>query len=192
MPRKAKKADAPGKRAGRKKADGPLVQARVDEVLQLRLDGARRWDILQYVAEKEAEKGPPNHWTRGGGEPPMCQRQVGNYIAEADRIIAESREKGRKAMLARHIAQRRNLFAKAVLAGDNSTALAVLRDEAKLLDLYPAERKSHEHSGKGGGPIQCQHAATITADDIEAARRLVGVAGGDVFADGGQQPLGAR
>lgn len=35
------------------------------------------------------------------------------------------------------MAQRRNLFAKSVSAGDCRTALAVLDSEARLLDLYP-------------------------------------------------------
>ena len=37
----------------------------------------------------------------------------------------------------RHLAQRRNLYAKAVSAGDVRTALAVLDSEAKMLRLFP-------------------------------------------------------
>jgi hypothetical protein len=73
------------------------------------------------------------------------------YISRADKLIAESCRSSRKKLLRRHLAQRRNLFAKAILAGDYRTALAVARDEAELQGLYPA--KKTEVTGKGGSPI---------------------------------------
>ncbi len=133
--------------ARKKKAEAPLAAARVAEVLQLRLDGARRWDVLQFIAEKERE--PGSAWALNEGEAPMSERMAGYYIAAADADILRSVEKDKAKTLARHWAQRRNLYAKAVMAGDNATALAVLKDEAKLADLYPTEKQAHTHTHDG-------------------------------------------
>jgi hypothetical protein len=54
----------------------------------------------------------------------------------------------REKLLGRHLAQRRNLYAKAVLAGDLRAALAAADSEAKLLNLFPATRLEHEHKGE--------------------------------------------
>jgi hypothetical protein len=62
------------------------------------------------------------------------------YIGRADKLIAESCRTSRKKLLHRHLAQRRNLFAKAVSAGDYRTALAVAKDEAELQGLYPPKK----------------------------------------------------
>jgi hypothetical protein len=53
----------------------------------------------------------------------------------------------RDQLIRRHLAQRRNLYAKAVLAGDLRTALACVQDEAKLEGLYPSERKPDDGRG---------------------------------------------
>ena len=59
------------------------------------------------------------------------------HIAKADELQAVSCRASRKKLTRRHLAQRRNLYAKAVSQGDVRAALAVLDSEAKLLDLYP-------------------------------------------------------
>jgi len=56
-------------------------------------------------------------------------------LAKATAMIAESCRASRKKLLRRHLAQRRNLFAKAVALGDVRAALAVLADEALGRDL---------------------------------------------------------
>src|SRR5262249_18034132 len=57
----------------------------------------------------------------------------------------------RKQALRRHLAQRRNLYARALNKGDERTALAVLADLAELQGLYPP--KGVRVTGKAGGPI---------------------------------------
>lgn len=54
--------------------------------------------------------------------------------------------------------------------------------------LLPQEVKS-ELSGPEGGPIQHEFIDTLTPDDIFAARRLVGMAGGDLPPNGGPQSV---
>jgi hypothetical protein len=131
------------------KATKAQIQARVEEVLRIRLDGAEFWDVREYAREQEQQAGSP--WQLPPGGKPLSDGQLWRYIARADRMIAEGCRASRKKLLRRHLAQRRNLFAKAVSAGDYRTALAVARDEAELLGLYPA--KGVELTGQGGAPL---------------------------------------
>ena len=52
-------------------------------------------------------------------------------------LLVERRDTSRKKVLARHLAQRQALYARAVNAADYRTALAILADDAKLRGLYP-------------------------------------------------------
>lgn len=151
MAGKTKKARGPSK----KKADDTTVEARVTDVLRLKLDGAARHDVLQYVAEKEAlpeSPGEPNPWRLGPREKPMSVRQVDEYMARATAEIKRIAGEARADALDQHLAMRRARYAASCVAGDNATALRCLDSEARLLDLFPADK--HEHAGPGGGPIQ--------------------------------------
>jgi hypothetical protein len=117
------------------KATKTKILARAEEILRIRLDGAQFWDVREYVREKERE--PDTVWTLPDGAKPLSDPTLWRYIAKADKLIAESCRSSRKKLLRRHLAQRRNLYAKAVSQGDIKAALAVLRDEAELLALYP-------------------------------------------------------
>jgi hypothetical protein len=132
------------------KADKALVERRVTDLLRIRLDGAQLWDVCEYVREKEAE--PGSAWFVAEGASPLSQSQIGRYLQKADHLVFESHERSRKKLLRRHLAQRRNLYARAVRTGDVGTALRVLDSEAELLGLFP--EKKHQISGKDGGPVQ--------------------------------------
>lgn len=106
----------------RPKADTAEAARRVEEVLRIRLDGAQYHDVVQYAAEKG--------WN-------LKERQLREYIARADELLVERLEKKRKPVIARHIAQRQALFARAVNAADLRTALAILDSECKLRGLFP-------------------------------------------------------
>lgn len=110
------------------------IARRVEEVLRIRLDGAEFWDVREYAREKEAEEG--SAWHLAEGEKPLSDGQLRRYVSRVDRMIAESCRASRRKLLRRHLAQRRNLYAKAVAQGDIRVALSVLADEAKLLGLY--------------------------------------------------------
>jgi hypothetical protein len=114
------------------------MQARLDEILRIRLDGAEFWDMREYVREKETEAG--SAWELAPEQKPLSDGQLRRYLTRIDALIAESCRASRKRLLRRHFAQRRNLYAKAVSAGDYRTALAVLRDEAELSGLYPPKK----------------------------------------------------
>ena len=130
------------------------VQARVNDALRIRLDGAEFWDLREFVREKEKDDG--SAWHLGPGQNPLSDGQIRRYQQWADEVIEESGERSRRKLLRRHAAKRRNLYAKAVLTGDYRTALACLSDEAKLLGLYPAERAKYEHTGPKGRPIEAK------------------------------------
>jgi hypothetical protein len=125
------------KKPSKARATKAIKERRVEEVLRIRLDGAEFWDVLQYIAEKqEAGEGV---WAVPDGGKPIAERTVWWYIQRADQLLAETsrNEAGRKKLRRRHLAQRRNLYAKAVSQGDIRAALSCLDSEAKLLDLYP-------------------------------------------------------
>lgn len=147
------------------KATKAQIQARVEEVLAIRLDGAEFWDVREYAREKEAEEGSP--WQLAEGQKPLSDGQLRRYISRADRMVAESYRASRKKLLRRHLGWRRNLYAKAVSAGDYRAALAAARDEAELLSLYPAKRT--ELTGKDGGPLAAVIAPVEMTDDERAA-----------------------
>jgi len=110
------------------------MQLRTLEILRIRLDGAEIWDVREYVREKERE--PGSEWELPPDGNPLSDSRLWRYMARADKLLAASCRASRKKLFRRHLAQRRNLFAKAVSQGDVRAALAVLTDEAKLIGLY--------------------------------------------------------
>lgn len=112
----------PEKKPPKKKADNTTITQRIEEVLRIRLDGAQFHDIVQYGSEKG--------WN-------VSERQIRKYIARADELLVERLDKKRKPVIARHVAQRQALYARAVNAADLRTALAILDSECKLRGLFP-------------------------------------------------------
>jgi hypothetical protein len=108
-----------------KKSGAAEVTRRVEEVLRLRLDGAMYHDVMQYASEK-----------RWG----VSERQVATYLRRADDLLIERQETKRRRVIARRLAQRESLFARAVQAADYRTALAVLADMDRLQGHYLSDR----------------------------------------------------
>jgi hypothetical protein len=115
-----------------------LTDRRVGELLRIRLDGAEWWDVLEFVRAEEAKEG--SAFSPQGGKDPMSLSQIRRLTRKADVEIMQSGARNRKKLIRDHLAVRRNLYAKSVLAGDFRTALACKRDEAELLGLYPPKR----------------------------------------------------
>jgi hypothetical protein len=118
------------------KSDKTTLQKRIEEVLSLRLLGAEFVDVRQHASQA------------GWG---VSDRQLYRYIAEGDKVLARTLERDREKLFNRHVAQRRALYARAMAVSDYRTALAVLRDDAELHNLYPP--KGVAVAGEGGGPI---------------------------------------
>ena len=95
-------------------------------------------DVREYAREKQ--------WD-------VCDRQLRRYIDRADKLLTRQLEKDRDKLFARHIAQRRALYARALNAADYSVALRVLDSEAELLGLFP-EKTPNKNGQNNGPPIQ--------------------------------------
>lgn len=150
-----------------------IVEQRVLALVQLRLDGARGWDLCQFVAEKEQAGEHP--WTMGADNKPLCRRSIERYASKADDMIAEMCATVAKHSLSLHLARRESMYGKAMKAGDLQAALAILKDKAALEDLYPAKTTKSEVTGRGGGPMELQHSgklsheSELTASDVAFA-----------------------
>jgi hypothetical protein len=133
-----------------------VIRQRVEEILNLRLLGALPTDLRRHAEEAG--------WN-------VSDRQLQRYTATADKLMAEALAESRPGLKGYHFAARRALFARTVSVSDYRTALSVLKDEAELLDLYPA--KKSQVSGPDGGPIrqevQAHHEHSIADVDRMAA-----------------------
>lgn len=175
---KAKKAAKP--KATKAKATRATVVRRVEEILRIRLDGAEFWDVREYAREKERESG--SAWELPEGGKPLSDGQLWRYIGMADKLIAESCRASRKKLLRRHLAQRRNLYAKAVSQGDVRAALAVLSDEAKLLGLYAPVKVAPTNPEGDQSYEPLTDAETAAA--LEALYARLGASAGNATLDG--------
>lgn len=117
------------------KADNALALKRVDDILRIRLDGARFWDVREFVRENESD--PKSNWFVPEGAKPLEDKTIRNYMTRADALMLTTSARSRQKLKNRHLNQRRHIYAKAMTSGDYRTALAALQDEAKLLGLYP-------------------------------------------------------
>jgi hypothetical protein len=142
------------------------VEARTQAILQILLDGAERWDCFQFVSEQEDADAVP--WAMGPHRKHLSTRQIENYIAEANRRIVEAGRQCTVDALEHHLSRRRNLYAKAVNQGDVGIALAVSRDEAALLDLYPVKGL------KVSGSVTVTDPAKMTNEQLIAMYTLAG------------------
>ena len=120
------------------KADKALVARRVDDLLHVLLDGARWWDVLEFVRAREKEQA--SAWFVADGDNPLSDSQIRRYQQAANKQIDESFERSRKKNIRQHVAQVRNLFARAVTTGDLRTALACRRDLGEMMGLYPPKK----------------------------------------------------
>jgi hypothetical protein len=143
-PTKTSKPRKPAKpKSAGTKTTKAVVNRRVGELLQIRLDGAEFWDCKEFIRERENARGKDGEdgsvWELKAGHKPLSDGQIWRYIGRADKLIAASCRAHGKKLLRTHLARRQNLYAKAVLAGDYRTALAVLRDQAEMQGLYPVK-----------------------------------------------------
>lgn len=116
-----------------------VVAARVDEFIKLILDGARMWDLREYV--RHFEKDPTSNWTLKEGFEPLSDKMIREYKSRAERVILASVEKDREKLIRIGLAKRLNVYSAAAKAGDWRTALAAQRDHDELLGLYPSAKK---------------------------------------------------
>ncbi len=118
--------DEPTKAVQQKpRSSAVVVSGRVLEIYRLRLRGKEFPDLWDFAAKQ------------GWG---VSRTTLTRYIAAADEMCEKHYNRRAIYMHARHIMQRRMLLDKCLDAGDFRTALSVLQDEAKLANLYPANK----------------------------------------------------
>lgn len=117
------------------KATAAEKKIRVRTVYEMLLGNYPRADIIQYGAEK---------WG-------ITERATDNYIRDATDLIEAEAIKHQAKSFNTNLQQRRYLHNKSVQANDWRLAHEIIKDEAKLLGLYPADKV--EHSGKVEAPV---------------------------------------
>lgn len=135
MPRKRTKPESEEK----PHAPDIVVAARIDEFIKLILDGARMWDLREYVRHFEKDKA--SNWTLKEGFEPLSDKMIREYKSRAERVIRAASEKDREKLIDMGLAKRLNVYSAAAKAGDWRTALAAQRDHDELLGLYPSAKK---------------------------------------------------
>lgn len=143
------------------RATALTVLARVEDFVRILLDGAEFWDLREFVREKEKEEG--SNWHLEERFAPLSDKMLWEYKSRAETMIKENSQKDRETLVTTGLAKRRNLYAKAVLAGDLRTALACIRDHDELAGLYP-DPKAPPAAKKGLHP-PCDDDAITDADD---------------------------
>jgi hypothetical protein len=128
--KKTPKKTPPRKRAAApKRPTAAQDRARIEEVYGLRLGGAELADLREYADAPERAWG-------------CTDADLARYLAGADALCLERFDPKAAHLLARHLLQRRQLYAHAMSAGDFRTAHAVLRDEAQLESLYAPPKRT--------------------------------------------------
>jgi hypothetical protein len=119
----------------RQKADKALSERRVNDLLDILLDGAQVWEVFQFCREKQAD--PESNWTLAEGQEPLSDGAIRKYITRAYREMYGAFEKSRGKLLRRHLAKLNRVYSRAMAACDYSVARATLKDLAEIQRLLP-------------------------------------------------------
>lgn len=137
MARKRKAdADAPK----RQHCDQITKERRIDEVVKLRIQACRLWNLRDYV--RQNEENPESPWFLPDGEAPLSDGMLSRYIKDADEVILASVDRDRPRRIKTHLARREELYARAIVAGEVRVAHQVLAETAQLEGLYPDRGRS--------------------------------------------------
>ncbi len=132
----------------RKRCDKRTTELRIEAVYRMILDGWTSAQILQNVTRQ---------WD-------IKIRMAHTYLARALQRVREEAQQDHEQLLAEHLAARRQLRREAKQAKDLRLAADILRDEAKLLGLYPAERREIDLPD-GGLPVRVIEIVEPTAEE---------------------------
>ena len=113
-------------------SDQERVRRRVEAVYRLLLQG----DSLSNIVQNSSKS-----WG-------VSPRQVYNYAQRARALIKKEAARVREEAFDEHLIARRRMRKDAHDEHDKRLAFDVLKDEAKLLDLYPVEKQKVKHEGE--------------------------------------------
>lgn len=148
-----------------KKATKAEIERRVRIVYEMLLVDTVYADILRHCARE---------WQ-------IKSRQTDYYIERATKMIVEEAARIRENALETHLTQRASMRNKALKSDDKRLAFEILKDETKLLGLYPADKK--EITGKDGGPIE-----VVESPLDELRSRIDSIAANKAAADDSERP----
>lgn len=123
--------------SGYRKATSAEVTERVATVYRLIVSGAKRRDVIRYIAEKTA-------WS-------VSDRMVDFYLQRAHKQLEAEAAINRPRELGKAAARFEMLFFEAHSLKDVRGALAAEKERASLLGLYAPLKQ--EHTGAGGAPL---------------------------------------
>jgi len=117
---------------GTVKSDAALIDQRVNLIFDLICRGWRTARIVRYVAAS---------WG-------ITERQVENYVARAREQMQALHEQTQADGLARMLARHDDLRDRAYTAGDHWLILALDKEDAKLLGMYPRQAVEVDLNGR--------------------------------------------
>ena len=138
-------------RIDRKLAQQKLVM----KIYRLRLEGKSRREVIEELSIRL-----------------NSSIKLDRFIKKADELIGKEMTEDREKMYHTQLAKRENLYNRVIDKGDYASAIALLKDMAKLMDLYPQYAVERPRK-QGELPL-----VTITDQDRDNARKLL-VAIGD-------------
>jgi len=151
------------------KATVAQFEARVNKVIEMLILGLPRASAIQYVTNS-------TDWN-------VSDRQVDNYIAEANKEVEKYSQTVRERELGKAIRRLEMLFQSCMKVQDYQRALAVQKELNELLGLKAPVKQ--ELSGRGGSPIQSLN-VNVEANNADQAASIL-----DILARAGAIPTGA-
>jgi hypothetical protein len=104
-------------------------------MVRVRLQGAVRWDVRDFVRAAQADADSAFHVPEGAS--PLSDSQIWRYLQMADEEIEQSYERSRKKLIRHHVARLNFLYGKATTNGELAVALNVLKHLAEIQRLLP-------------------------------------------------------
>lgn len=135
--------------ARNKRENKLLIQRVIGVIYRLRLEGKTPNEVKEALADM-----------RLGDE-----RIISRCIRKADEMIGREMTRDQQMMYYRQIAKRENLYNRVVEKGDYQSAIMLLKDEARLMGLYPQQQNTKKQAEL---PL-----IAITEQDREHARKLL-------------------
>lgn len=108
------------------------ISDRVAKVFDLIVEGKKRAEICEYVAEK---------WG-------VSERSAERYITRANRLFEEHAAFRREMALGKALARIDNLYSSMLVSGDHRGALQAVREEADLLGLRVLKTAATDSQGR--------------------------------------------
>lgn len=110
------------------KTNRGALAARINQILPLVVDGLSAREIMRFITEK----------TTWG---PISMRTLDNYIARARTIIIEQSQVEQRELYATSLARKQRLYARASVANQLKTALAVQNSIDRMHGDYASVRE---------------------------------------------------